>query len=70
MHHRQDPGIVPIIGRHTLSAGMGPSMHMLASIALVFCAILVLALGLVSVLRDLLAKGPYVSPRIKDDKIV
>jgi hypothetical protein len=42
-------------------------MRIFVSIVLVLGAALVLVLGLVSVLRDLITRGPYNAPLIKDD---
>jgi len=41
-------------------------MHILSSIVLIFGAIIILVLGLVSVLRDLLERSPHQAPVIED----
>ena len=44
-------------------------MHMLSSIVLILGAILVLVLGLISVLRDLIERGPYQAPTIDVEEL-
>jgi len=42
-------------------------MHILSSIVLIFGAIIILVLGLVSVLRDLLERSPHQVPVIEEE---
>ena len=42
-------------------------MHILWSLALIFGALAILVLGLVGVVHDLLQRGPYEAPLIRDD---
>lgn len=42
-------------------------MRMLSSILLAFGAVIVLLVSLISVLRDLLARGPHEAPLIEED---
>jgi hypothetical protein len=44
-------------------------MHILSSIVLVLGAIIVLVLGLLSVLRDLIERGPYEAPLVEKDAL-
>jgi hypothetical protein len=45
----------------------GSFMHILSAMVLILGALIVLVLGLVSVLRDLLERGPYEAPLIQED---
>jgi hypothetical protein len=42
-------------------------MHIIWSLALIFGALIILVLGLVRVVYDLLQRGPYEPPLIRDD---
>jgi hypothetical protein len=42
-------------------------MHILWSLALIFGALTILVLGLVGVVHDLLQRGPYEAPVIRND---
>jgi hypothetical protein len=44
-------------------------MHIFSSIVLTLGAIIVLILGLISVLRDLIERGPYQAPTIDDEEL-
>jgi hypothetical protein len=44
-------------------------MHILVSVLLIVAALTVLVLGLVGVVHDLLDRGPYETPLIKDDSL-
>lgn len=42
-------------------------MHILWSLALIFGALTILVLGLIGVVHDLLQRGPYEAPLIRND---
>jgi hypothetical protein len=42
-------------------------MHILWSLALIFGALTILVLGLVGVVHDLLQRGPYEAPLVRND---
>jgi hypothetical protein len=42
-------------------------MHIFMSIAMILAGILILVVGLIQVLRDLLARSPHEAPLIEDD---
>jgi hypothetical protein len=49
-----------------LKKNSGRFMHILSSIVLIFGAVIILVLGLIMVLRDLIARSPYQAPIIEE----